>query len=99
MKNKKRTTWDDLRREIFSPEDMLECDIRVALASEIIKARKEQGVTQKELESKTGIRQPAIARLESGSVDPQLSTIIKILAPLGKTIAIVPLESSDSASV
>jgi predicted transcriptional regulator len=49
-------------------------------------------LTQKELESASGVKQPVIARLERGNTDPQLSTLIKVLAPLGKTLAIVPLK-------
>jgi len=40
----------------------------------------------------SGVKQPVIARLEKGQTDPQLTTVMKILAPLGKTIAIVPLK-------
>ena len=40
-----------------------------------------------------GERQPIIARMEKGSTSPQLETILKVLAPLGKTLAVVPLES------
>ncbi|MCI9086944.1 MAG: XRE family transcriptional regulator, partial [Clostridia bacterium] len=33
-----------------------------------------------------------IARMERGNTNPQLDTILKVLAPLGKTLAIVPLD-------
>ena len=43
---------------------------------------------------KTGkMLQPLIVHLEKGQTDPQLTTIMKILAPLGKTIVILPLVS------
>lgn len=32
------------------------------------------------------------ARQEKGSTSPQIDTILKMLAPLGKTLAIVPLQ-------
>ena len=70
----------------------METDIKIALLGEIINARQAKGLTQKELEAISGVKQPVIARLERGNTDPQLSTIIKVLAPLGKTLAIVPLE-------
>lgn len=84
--------WDDLRQELFTPEEIAECDIKVALLGEIINARHESGLTQKELEVASGVKQPVIARMERGTTDPQLSTVIKILASFGKTLAIVPLE-------
>ena len=104
MKNKPispiGTNWDDLQREIFTPEEVAEAKVRVALIGEMIKARRDSGVTQKWLEDITGIKQPVIARLEKGTTDPQLSTIIKLLAPLGKTLAVVPLEyNHDNAAL
>jgi len=84
--------WSDLRKELFTPEEIAACDIKVSIIGEIISARRANGLTQKELEAASGVRQPIIARMEKGATDPQLSTIIKILAPLGKTLAIVPIE-------
>jgi DNA-binding XRE family transcriptional regulator len=84
--------WEALRETLLTPEERAETDIKIALLGEIIKARQSNGLTQKELESVSGVKQPVIARLERGSTDPQLSTLIKVLAPLGKTLAIVPLD-------
>jgi len=90
--------WDDLRETLLAPEERAQTDIKVALLNEIINARQANGLTQKELETASGVKQPVIARLERGSTDPQLSTLIRVLAPLGKTIAIVPIEQSASVS-
>lgn len=68
---------------------------REELVAEIIKLRQEQGLTQKQLEQLSGVKQPIIARMETGANIPQLSTIIKLLVPLGKTLAVVPLESEQ----
>jgi DNA-binding XRE family transcriptional regulator len=84
--------WNALRHELFTPEEIAACDIKVALVGEIIKARRSQGYTQKKLEEVSGVKQPVIARLERGASDPQLSTMIRLLAPLGKTLAVVPLK-------
>jgi len=85
--------WDNLRKALLTPEERAETDIKVALLEEIINARQANGLTQKELEAASGVKQPVIARLERGNSDPQLSTLIKVLAPLGKTLAVVPLEN------
>ena len=90
--------WDDLRETLLTPEERAQTDIKVALLNEIINARQANGLTQKELETASGVKQPVIARLERGSTDPQLSTLIRVLAPLGKTIAIVPIDQSASVS-
>lgn len=78
---------------LLTPEEILESDLRVALIGELIKARQERGLSQKKLEELSGVRQPVIARMEKGQTSPQIDTILKVLAPLGKTLAIVPLNS------
>lgn len=83
--------WDEVRKEIFTPEEIAESNLRVSLVGELIKARQEQGITQQKLGQLSGVRQPIIARIERGTVAPQLSTLLKILASLGKTLAVVPL--------
>ena len=85
-------SWEEVRAEFFTPEEIAESDLRVALMGELIKARQEKGYSQKKLEELSGVRQPVIARMERGITSPQLTTILKVLAPLGKTLAIVPLE-------
>lgn len=78
---------------LLTPEEKAESDLRVALIGEMVKARQEQGISQKKLEELSGVKQPVIARMERGVTNPQLDTIIKLLVPLGKTLAIVPLEN------
>ena len=78
---------------LLTPEEILESDLRVALIGELIKARQEKGLSQKKLEELSGVKQPVIARMEKGQTSPQIDTILKVLAPLGKTLAIVPLNS------
>lgn len=85
--------WSDVRKELYTPEEIAASDLRVALIGEMIKARDEKGISQKKLEELSGVRQPVIARMEKGKTIPQLETVLKVLAPLGKTLAIVPLES------
>ena len=80
--------WETLRETLLTPEERAETDIKIALLGEIISARQANGFTQKELEAASGVKQPVIARLERGSTDPQLSTLIKVLAALGKTLYI-----------
>ncbi|MBP5161687.1 MAG: helix-turn-helix transcriptional regulator [Spirochaetales bacterium] len=85
------TTWEEARDEIYTPEENLASDLRVALMVELIKARNEKGISQKQLEQMSGVRQPVIARMEKGTTNPQLETIIKVLAPLGKKLAIISM--------
>ena len=94
--NKNDTLQDDAISYIDSfltPEEIAESNLRVALIGELIKARNERGVTQKQLEEMSGVSQTVIARLERGTTSPNISTVMKLLAPLGKKLAIVPLEN------
>ena len=57
----------------------------------IIKLREEKGISQRQLAALTGIKQTAIARLESGRSVPNITTMNKLLAPLGYTLTISQL--------
>jgi len=81
-------SWKELRKEVFTPEENAASDLRVAMMSEIAHARKELGISQKKLEELSGVKQPVIARMERGSTSPQLDTVLKVLASLGKTLYI-----------
>lgn len=91
-------SWEEARKELFTPEEIAASDLRVAIIGELIKARREKGLTQKELENITGIKQPVIARIEKGTTNPQIATILKLLAPLSKTLAVVPLKPVNSTT-
>ncbi|MCL1863231.1 MAG: helix-turn-helix transcriptional regulator [Defluviitaleaceae bacterium] len=89
-------SWDDLEKELFTPEEIAASDLRVNMMIEIAHARKERGITQKKLEELSGVKQPIIARMEKGSTKPQLDTILKVLAPLGKTLYIGDLPTAKA---
>ena len=65
------SNWNDVRKKLFTPEEIAESDLRVSIISEIINARKQ-------LELMSGVKQPVIARLEKGQTNPQLDTILKL---------------------
>ena len=87
-------TWEEARSELFTPEEIAEGNMRVALMKQLVEARRSQGITQKQLEQLSGVSQPVIARMESGSTSPQIGTLIKVLRPLGLTMKIVPVSES-----
>jgi DNA-binding XRE family transcriptional regulator len=78
--------WEALERELFTPQEIEESRVRIALMGELIKARNEKGITQKKLEEMSGVRQPVIARMEKGRTSPNLDTVIRVLNSLGKTL-------------
>lgn len=77
---------------LLTPEEIAASNLRVAIIGELIKARQVQGLSQKKLEELSGVKQPIIARMEKRLTSPQIDTLLKVLAPLGKTLAVVPLE-------
>ena len=79
---------------LLTPEEIAESDLRVAIIGELLKARQEKGISQKKLEELSGVKQPVIARIESLKSDPQINTVVKLLAPLGKTLAVVSLDET-----
>ena len=89
------SSWDDVKKNLtsLSREEWDEIDLKVKIIGEISEARKKAGITQSELENLTGIKQTFIARFENNHMDPQLTTVLKLLRPLGLTLDVVPLNS------
>lgn len=58
----------------------------------IYPGKKKAGYTQKELACLSGVKQPAIARMETDASNPTLDTLLKLLSAMGMTLAIVPAE-------
>ena len=74
-----------------SPAERERINFEISLIGKMIEAREEKGLSQRELAEISGMKQPAIARLESMKATPQIDTLFKVLHPLGYTIQIVPL--------
>ncbi|MDR1487123.1 MAG: helix-turn-helix domain-containing protein [Deltaproteobacteria bacterium] len=66
-------------------------NFEVALIGKMIEAREVKGLSQMALAEISGVKRPAIARLESMKATPQMDVLFKVLLPLGYTIKIVPL--------
>ena len=61
--------------------DALEFDFQIIRA--LIDARSKKNLTQQELARKIGVEQSALARFESGKVDPRLTFLKKVTSGLG----------------
>ncbi|HHE9498823.1 TPA: helix-turn-helix transcriptional regulator [Haemophilus influenzae] len=90
------SNWNESEQQIFNEEEIRESNLRVALIKELITSRQQLGISQKQLETLSGVKQPMIARIEKGQTNPQLETLLKLLAPLGKTLSIVPLRVKNA---
>jgi DNA-binding XRE family transcriptional regulator len=60
---------------------------------QLIKLRKEQGLTQKELAEKTGKKQQIISKMETNEKSPTLSTLCQLAQALDVDIKLVPRQS------
>lgn len=88
--------WRELRKELNITSD----DERViALEKELIRSlvaiREDQGLSQAQLAKQCNVKQPVIARIEKAAHSPQLNSLLKILAPMGYTLQIVPISSPE----
>ena len=91
------TNWKEFRKGLnLTPEEEEMISLEKSLINAIVEAREENGLTQKQLSELCGIKQPVIARLESAVHSPQINSIIKILKPLGYTLAVVKEDSASS---
>lgn len=88
------TEFNDLYNDsdIVPPAERAKIDFEVALIGKLIEAREAKGLSQKQLADLAGLKQPAIARLESMKATPQIDTLFRILQPLGYTLAVVPAD-------
>jgi DNA-binding XRE family transcriptional regulator len=78
--------------ERVTPIEKEKINFEVQLIGKMIEAREKRGISQRELAELSGVKQPAIARIESMKTTPQIDTLLKILAPLGYTLSVTPLQ-------
>lgn len=91
------TTFDDVWNDpkILTEAEKDEIQLKIDLVGKLIEAREKKGISQKRLAEMSGLKQPAIARLEKMQATPQIDTLFKILKPLGYTLEIVPVANSN----
>lgn len=91
----KELTWNEVKKDLqFSEEEILEMELEKELIRATIEARKKANLTQRELSKISGIKQPSIAKIESGKRLPQVNTLLKLLFSMGYTLKVVPIEQS-----
>ena len=94
----KYTTFDDLWNDpkLLTEAERDEIQLKIDLVGKLIEAREQKGISQKRLAEMSGLKQPAIARLERMQATPQINTLFKILKPLGYTLEIVPDKNAQA---
>ena len=88
---KQKSTPRNYKHEAqVSPSLRAKIEFEVDLIGKLIEAREQMGFTQAQLAEAAGIKQSAVARMESLKATPQIDTLFKVLMPLGYKLAIVP---------
>jgi transcriptional regulator with XRE-family HTH domain len=62
----------------------------IQLTDEIEKARKAAGLSQEALATQAGLSRMTVQRIESGQIDPRLSTLLEMARVLGLELMTVP---------
>ena len=95
----KTVAWDEVREQILadpkvkSEYDALEDEF--TLAQQTISLRTSTGLSQREFSDQLGIKQPQLARIESGKQIPKLETLAKLAAGAGYTLEIHFVASTE----
>lgn len=72
---------------------LLEAELETRrLVLELAAERERQGLSQERVAVALGTKQPNVARLERGGVDPKHSSLVRYASLLGRRIALEPLE-------
>jgi len=82
---------DHLKEQLKDPEFRSEYEAlepEYEIIRQIILARKELNITQKELAERTGIKQGNISRLEKGTYNPSLQSLKRVAKGLNKELHI-----------
>ncbi len=82
--------WEDLEKELLADSatkrDFDKLTPRYAVISEFIRARIKHKMTQADVARKAGTKQSAIARLESGNINPSLEFLQKVASVMGLSV-------------
>ena len=70
-----KAEWDNLEPELV-------------IMQTLINARKQLGLTQKQLSEKTVIAQADISKIENGNANPSLKTLQRLASAMGKKVKI-----------
>ena len=69
------------------------------LLDELVRCREAQHLTQREVALRMGTSQSAVDRVESGDVDPRLSTIQRLAVALGGMVEMRIVRAAESATM
>ena len=90
--NKAGISFEEMKSDMLKDEEFKieyeKLKPRYEAIEQIIRARKEQNITQAELAKRVCTQKSNISRLESGNYNPSLDFLAKIAESLGKKISV-----------
>ena len=83
----------NIRFEDWEAQEMQDPEFRAAArdlepAYQVARLRMLRGLTQEELAQRGGTKQPSIARLESGKMEPRLSFLRRVVEAMGGSLQV-----------
>jgi ribosome-binding protein aMBF1 (putative translation factor) len=106
MKTQKKPTFDDLMKDIEAEAHAEGAEAvaqlerlrhRYARGAQLVALRLQCGMTQKDLEAKTGIKQSEISKIENGVGNPTEDTLATLGHALGAKLVFVPAQDYATA--
>lgn len=88
--------WNQFSKELGAIDEIERQAIKQTahIVSELVRRREALGWTQRELADRSGLKQSAIARLESSPTIPRLDTIQKVATALGLQFSLIGIEEA-----
>jgi predicted transcriptional regulator len=91
----KTIPFEQVKAEILSDPEVKAHYDAFESAYQIARLRIKRGLTQAQLAELVGTKQPSIARLESGTVEPSLSFLRKVAAALDAHVEVNIVAATD----
>ena len=89
------------RRTAMNPEfpKLMKAAIETRrLVRQLAAERERQGLSQEKVAAALGTKQPNVARLEGGAVDPKHTTLVRYASLLGRRITLEPVRREEPTS-
>lgn len=84
--------WEDFKKELLQDPEVKkgydDLEVEYSIIAQVLRKRIEKGMSQKQLAKKSGTKQSAISRLESGDSNPSIAFLEKIAKALGGKLQI-----------
>ena len=85
-------SWREIRAGFLADpqvqQSYSDLEPRFAVVRQLIEMREKHGWSQRDLAERAGMKQPQLARLETGQVEPRLDTLQRLAKAMGSRLTI-----------